>query len=184
MRDPKVDGTKVVCGPCRLSYVHLINPEQVCGQGEPKFTVSVLIPKTETKTIAAINKALETAKENGKQKVWGGTIPNKLDIPLRDGDIDKEGDENYAGQYYVSAKSLRRPGIIDKNKEPLTSEDDVYSGMWGLVSITLFPYDKAGKKGVGVGLNNVMKTKDDERFGGGASAETDFADYTDDDDDM
>ena len=134
--------------------------------------------------MAAIQQAIEYAKKAGVAAKWGGKEPKKLDMPLKDGDLDKD-DEVYEGMYYVNAKCTTRPGIVDVKKNIITDEEDVYSGMWAIVSVTFFPYDASGNKGVACGLNNVMKTKDDAHLGGRVSAQADFEDinYGDDDDD-
>ena len=186
MIEPKIkNDTTVVFGPCRLSYTHLFQkytPEGDSSQG--KYMTNVLIPKDEKKTIKAIEAAIEAAKKNAITGKWGGREPKKLDLPLRDGD-DKE-DEIYEGHFYVNAKCNSRPGIVDKKCNPIVDEDDVYSGMWAVVSVTFYGYDVSGNRGIACGLNNVMKTKDDERLGGRTSAANDFdgVEIDDDDDDL
>ena len=102
-------------------------------------------------------------------------------MPLRDGD-DKD-DEVYEGMLYVNAKSNTRPGIVDRDKNPIADEEEIYSGVWAIVSVTFYPYDTNGNRGVACGLNNIMKFKDDEKLGGRTSAENDFADIDNEDDD-
>ena len=143
---------------------------------------NVLIPKDEKETVKALKDAIEAAKKAGIVSKWDGKEPKKLDMPLRDGDTDKEDDDVYAGNYYVNAKCVTRPGVVDKHRSPIVDEDDVYSGMWAVVSVTFFPYNVSGNKGVACGLNNVMKTKDDERLGGRTSAESDFSEVDMEDD--
>lgn len=179
----KNDGKTVVFGPCRLSYTHLFSkysPDNDPDNG--KYMTNVLIPKEEKETVKALNAAIEAAKKAGIVSKWDGKEPKKLDLPLRDGDTDKEDDEIYADHYFVNAKCVSRPGVVDKHKSPITDEDDVYSGMWAIVSVTFFPYNVSGNKGVACGLNNVMKTKDDKRLGGRTSAENDFGDIDMEDD--
>ena len=116
---------------------------------------------------------------------WGGKEPKKLDLPLRDGDTDKEDDDVYADHFFINAKATTRPGVIDRDKSPIVDEEEMYSGVWAVVSVTFFPYDVSGNRGVAVGLNNVMKYKDDTRLGGRSSAESDFAEIdTEDDEDL
>lgn len=182
MKDPVQNGNKVVFGPCRLSYTHLFNKYTPDGGGDGKYMTNVLIPKSEKKTIAAIEAAIEVAKKSGIVGKWGGKEPKKLDMPLHDGD-DKE-DENYTDHLFVNAKCNQRPGIVDKNKNPITDEEEIYSGVWAYVSVTFYPYDVNGNKGVACGLNNIMKFKDDECFGGRMSAENDFNGFGDEDDDL
>lgn len=185
MMKPKIQGTKVVFGPCRLSYAHLLEkyvPKDNAGQG--KYMTSVLIPKDEKETIKAIEAAIEEAKKTGLTSKWGGKLPKKYDHPLRNGD-DKEDNPEYAGHFYITAKTDSRPGIVNMKREPIVDEEEVYSGMWAYVSVNAFPYNTNGN-GVSFSLHNVMKFKDDERFGGGRdTAENDFTDLdTEDDDDL
>jgi hypothetical protein len=143
---------------------------------------NVLIPKSEKETIKAIQSAIEEAKKQAIVVKWGGKEPKKLDMPLRDGD-DKE-DEIYDGHFFVNAKSNTRPGIVDKNKVPIVDEDEIYSGVWAIISVTFYGYEVSGNRGVACGLNNIMKFKDDDRLGGRVSAEADFegVDLPEDDD--
>lgn len=180
MIDPILKGNKVVFGPCRLSYTHLFHPYSVDG-GDGKYQTNVLIPKSEKKTVEALKKAIETAKGMGVTGKWGGKEPKKLDEPLHDGD-DKD-DEVYRDNYYVNAKCKTHPGVTDRHHNPITDEEEMYSGVWAYVSVTFFPYDTNGNRGIAVGLNNVMKFKDDDSLGGRASADSDFSEIKDDDDD-
>ena len=185
MITPQVKESKVIFGPCRLSYTHVFNRYNPDGdQANGKYMTNVLIPKDEKETIAAINKAIDAAKKQAIVSKWGGKEPKKLDMPLRDG--DEKDDENYEGHLFVNAKSNTRPGIVDRKKVPIVDEEEIYSGVWAIVSITFFGYDKNGNRGVACGLNNIMKFKDDEHFGGRVSAESDFGgvDLDDDDDDL
>lgn len=185
MITPQVKENKVIFGPCRLSYTHVFNRYNPDGdQADGKYMTNVLIPKDEKETIEAINKAIAEAKKQAIVSKWGGKEPKKLDMPLRDG--DEKDDENYEGHLFVNAKSNTRPGIVDRKKVPIVDEEEVYSGVWAIMSVTFFGYDKNGNKGVACGLNNIMKFKDDEHFGGRVSAESDFGDVDlgDDDDDL
>lgn len=182
MITPIVKDTKVVFGPCRLSYTHVFakyNPGDDNVDG--KYMTNVLIPKEEKETVKAIQAAIEAAKKAGIVSKWSGKEPKKLDMPLRDG--DDKGDDVYDGCYFLNAKSSTRPGIVDKKKVPIVDEEEVYSGVWAIMSVTFFAYDKSGNKGVACGLNNIMKFKDDEHLGGRASAENDFADIDAEEDD-
>jgi hypothetical protein len=146
-----------------------------------KFMTNVLIPKSEKETVKALQQAIEAAKKAAIASKWGGKEPKKLDLPLRDGD-DKD-DENYEDMWYVNAKCNTRPGIVDKDMNPITDEEEIYSGVWCYVSVTFYGYDVSGNRGIACGLNNLKKFKDDDKFGGRVSAESDFGDLDDDDDD-
>ena len=181
MKDPKiVNETKVVFGPCRLSFTHVFNKYSPNGEGDGKYMTNVLIPKSEKKTIKALEQAIEAAKKAGVVSKWGGKEPKKLDIPLHDGD-DKD-DDVYQDHFYINAKCKTRPGVVDKSKNPIVDEEEMYSGVWAFVSVTFYAYDASGNRGVACGLNNLMKFKDDDHLGGRVSADSDFADIDDVDD--
>lgn len=164
----------------RLSYVHLDAPWSGSENNEKKYGVSLIIPKTDKATIEAVEKAVETAKAEGKSKKWGGTIPKKLSLPLRDGDEEKE-DEAYQGSLFMNASSKQPVKCFNRLKEEI-DPSQIYSGAWGLVSLKMFPYDANGNKGVGVGLNQVLYWADDEPLGGGSNG-NDFEDLDIEDDD-
>lgn len=182
MITPTIKDTKVVFGPCRLSYTHVFTKYAPDGDTDNgKYMTNVLIPKSEKQTVKALQQAIEAAKKAGIVSKWGGKEPKNLEMPLRDGDTDKD-DEVYEGCYFLNAKSSTRPGICDKNKAPIVDEEEIYSGVYAYVSVSFYPYDKNGNRGVACGLNNIMKFKDGERLGGRTSAENDFADIDAEDD--
>ncbi len=185
MIDPKiVNETKVIFGPCRLSYVHLFEKYAFDGANEGKYSANILIPKEEKKTIKAIQDAIEAARKAALVSKWGGKTPKKVMLPLNDGD-EREDDDVFADHFYLNAKASTRPGVVDRQKNAIMDEEEIYSGVWAIVSVTFYGYDVSGNKGVACGLNNVMKFKDDERLGGRVSAERDFdgVDFDDDIDD-
>lgn len=177
--------TKVVIGKVRLSYVNVFQSRTIGDDDRAKYSASIIIDKEDKKTIAKIEAAIEAAKNEGKGK-WGGKIPKNIKLPLRDGDIDREDDEAYAGKYFFNASSNYKPQVIDRFKQTIEDPDELYSGCYAYVSINFYPYDFNGSKGVAAGLNNIMKVAEGERLGGVASAETDFADIEleDDEDSM
>lgn len=173
--------TKVITGLVRFSYAQVFHPKAVNEGDEPKYSISILIPKTDTVTLEKINKAIEAAKAQGMSKIGkNGKIPTNIKLPLRDGDTEREDDENYAGCFFLNASSFRQPGIIDKDRQAILDEDEFYSGCYGRASINFYAFNSNGNKGIAVGLNNLQKLKDGERLAGGASAEEDFADDFDD----
>ena len=177
--------TKVTTGEVRFSYAHVFEPQSIEGS-EPKYSVSILIDKDDKKTLARVKKAIEAAKQAGAAK-FGGKVPANLKLPLRDGDVDREDDEVYAGKYFIKANCKTKPGLIDKAGNPIIDSTEFYSGCYGHASITFYAFNTSGNKGIACGLNNIMKTRDGEALGGRAKAEDDFADlidsYADDDDD-
>jgi len=177
--------TKVVTGVVRFSYVHVWEPTAIEEGGEKKYSVSLIVPKSDKQTIARINAAIAAAKEQGRNTKFGGKIPANLKTPLRDGDIDRPDDEAYANSYFINASCKTKPGIVDKNTQPILNPDEVYSGCYGRASITFYPFDKAGNRGIACGLNHLQKLKDGEHLGGRSTAEADFSDdftFEEDDD--
>lgn len=171
-----VTETKVITGTVRFSYAHVWEAVAINDSGKPKFSVSILIPKSDKITLNKIKRAVEAAKAQGKDSKWKGKIPANLKLPLRDGDEDRPDDDVYAGHYFINASSSTRPGIVDKDRNQILDKEQFYSGCYGMASINFYPFDTNGNKGVACGLNNLMKTADGDPLGGRQSAEDDFAD--------
>lgn len=165
--------TKVVTGEVRFSYVNVFEPKSINGSDE-KYSVSLLIDKRDTKTIEAIERAIEAAKQAGVAK-FGGKIPPVLKLPLRDGDTERPDDENYAGKVFVNANCKTKPGLIEKNGMKIIDTTEFYSGCYGKASVTFYAFNSNGNKGIACGLNNIMKTRDGEPLGGRSKATDDFA---------
>ena len=163
--------TKVIV-PCRFSYLHCWEPAAVNG-GEPKYSVSAIIDKKDTKTINAIKAAIEQAKKDSVSK-WGGKVPANLHLPLRDGDIDRPDDEAYADCYFFNANSRQAPQVVDAKVQPILDQSEVYSGCYGKISVTFYGYNANGNRGIAAGLGNIQKLKDGESLGGRSNAADDF----------
>ena len=181
----KQNNTKVVTGIVRLSYANVWEPKSING-GDPKYSCSIIIPKTDTVTIEKIRRAIEAAYHEGEGKLKGNSkfLPalEDLKLPLRDGDRERKGDPNYAGCMFINANSSAAPGIVDIDRQPILERSEVYSGVYGRASINLYAFNSNGNKGIACGLNNLQLIRAGEPLGGKASAESDFA--TDDDEDF
>ncbi len=181
------NSTKVITGPTtRWSYANVWEPKAING-GTPKYSVSLIIPKTDTKTIAKIKAAIQAAYRDGESKLKGNSkkVPalSVLKTPLRDGDAERPDDEAYANSYFINANSTTAPGIVDADRQTIIDRSEVYSGVYGRASINFFAFNSNGNKGIACGLNNLQKIADGEPLGGKSRAEDDFADLDDDDDD-
>jgi hypothetical protein len=165
--------TKVITGKCRLSFVNIFKPVVGMDGGEPKYSVCLLIPKTDKATVKKIKDAVEAAKADGIS-LWGGKVPGNLKTPLRDGDAERADRPEYAGMYFMNVSSKKKPGVVDANRNDIDDESEVYSGCYGRASINFYAYSNRSK-GVGAGLNNIQKIADGERFGGGANPSDDFS---------
>jgi hypothetical protein len=171
--------TKVITGKARLSYANVWEPKSING-GDEKYSVSLIIPKSDTKTVNEIKAAIEAAKQEGKAK-FGGKIPASLKTPLRDGDVDRAEDEAYKNSYFINANSKDKPQIVDKNVKPVLDQSEVYSGCYGRASITFYAFNQNGNKGVACGLGNLQKIADGEPLSGRSRAEDDFSSADDED---
>lgn len=176
----KTNTTKVVTGIVRLSYANVWEPASINGSN-PKYSVSLIIPKSDTDTIAKINAAIDAAIEHGVGK-FGGKKPNKaaLKLPLRDGDTERD-DEAYKGSFFVNANSTTAPQIVDRAVNPILDRSEVYSGCYARVSINFYAFNSNGNRGIACGLGNIQKVRDGEPLGGKSSAADDFATDVDDD---
>ena len=180
-----VNPTKVITGVnTRLSYANVWDPKSING-GAPKYSVSLIIPKSDTKTIDKINAAIQAAYEEGQSKLKGNgkSVPalTVIKTPLRDGDLERPDDEAYKGCYFINANSATAPGIVDADRQPILERSEIYSGVYARASINLYAFNSNGNKGIACGLNNLQKIRDGEPLGGKSRAQDDFA--TDDDDD-
>jgi hypothetical protein len=175
---------KVITGKCRVSYANLNEPKSING-GKPKYSVSIIIPKSDTDTLGKIQAAIQAAYTEGESKLKGNgkIVPPlvSLKTPLRDGDVDRPADEAYENSFFVNANSDEAPGIVDRAKIPILDRSEIYSGMYARFSINFFAFNNNGSKGIACGLNHVQKLSDGTPLGGKSRAEDDFATDFDDD---
>ena len=180
-----INPTKVLTGVnTRWSYVNAWEPKSING-GAPKYSVSLIIPKSDTKTIEKIQAAIQAAYDEGQDKLKGNgkSVPalSVLKTPLRDGDAERPDDEAYADSYFINANSGTAPGIVDADRQPILDRSEVYSGVYGRASINFYAFNSNGNKGIACGLNTLQKIKDGEPLGGKSRAEDDFDTEEDDD---
>lgn len=172
--------TKVITGPkTRWSYANVWDPKSING-GDPKYSVSLIIPKSDKATVSKIKAAIQAAYEEGESKLRGNgkVVPalSALKTPLRDGDTDRPGDDAYANAYFVNANSSTAPGIVDADRNPILDRSEVYSGVYGRASINFYAFNSNGNRGIACSLNNLQKVRDGEPLGGKSRAEDDFDD--------
>jgi hypothetical protein len=181
MANKTTSPTKVVI-PCRMSFANIWEPRSINGSDE-KYSVSCIIPKSDKATLEKIHKAVEAAKEDAKGKKWGGKIPANLKLPLRDGDIDRPDDENYANCMFINATSKDAPQIVDRKVQPILDPMECGSGDYCNVSVNFYGFSASGNRGVAAGLGNVQLVKHGERLSGKATAASDFEEIEGEDDD-
>ena len=178
----KTGKTSMHIGPASLNYCHLLEPYAAEGVDEKdaKYSVQIRILKTDKANLAIIQQIVkEIYGSEAAQKKWGSAKPDPKKMMaelLHDGDekAAETGDESYKGCYYLNAKSVGKPGVVDRFNNPITNPDEAHSGMIGVVSVNFYPYAVSGKKGIGCGLNNVLKLEEGEAIASRQSPESDF----------
>lgn len=180
-----MDSTKVVTGKVRFCYVNVFEPTAMNDGDTPKYNICILIPKSDTKTLDAINKAIEAAKIAGKAKIAdkNGKIPVTLKTPLRDGDEERGDDPAFEDMMFINANTTRRPAIVDRSLNEIMSKEEFYSGCYGRASLNFYAFN-VQSKGIAAGLQNLQKLEDGEPLAGGSTAEEDFGgsnEWSDDD---
>lgn len=176
---------KVITGTdTRWSYANVWEAKSI-NSGTPKFSVSLIIPKSDTRTVAKVKAAIEAAYREGEAKLKGNgkSVPplSAIKSPLRDGDIERPDDSTYANAYFINANATTAPGIVDADRQPIIDHSEVYSGVYGRASISFYAFNSNGNKGIACGLNNLQKIRDGEPLGGKSRAEDDFATEADED---
>lgn len=172
--------SRIVIKNARLSYANVWEPKPVKDdpEGKKRYSAALIISKSDTKTIKAIEKAIEEAKIEGKSKLANqkGVIPKNIKLPLRDGDEDRPDDEAYEGCYFINANATadHPPKIVDRAVEPILDRSEVYSGCYANVSVDFYAFNTRGNLGIACGLGNIQKVRDGERLTGERSAEDDF----------
>jgi hypothetical protein len=172
-------GTRVIVKKARLSFPYLFTPRPAAQEGqEPKFQVMLLIDKKDKATIKALRAAEDEAKEIGKSTKFSGKIPANLASIIKDADEDGTAEDypEREGHLYMTVSSNQKfkPGVVDKNVQEVMDQSEVYSGVYANVSITAFPYNTNGNKGITFGLNNVQVLGYGDSLGGGKRAEEEF----------
>lgn len=163
--------TKCITPEFRASYARVFEPAEQ-PNGDLAYSVQMIFPKdTDLSGMKAAAEAAMT-KLFGEKSKW----PKGYWNPFRDGDEERDAPE-YQNAIFVLAKTKNQPGIVDPNVQPILSAEDFYSGCYARASIVFYAFDKNGNKGIGVGLNNIMKTRDGDRLDGKRSAEEDFASF-------
>lgn len=173
--------TAVTTNRARLSYEHLFRPYAHQQNQEPKYSVTVLVPKTDVETKRRIDAAIAAATNAGVSKCWNGAKPPVLAVPVYDGDGVRPNGEHFGaeckGCWVFTASSKNAPQVVDLSLNPIINQSEVYSGCYARVNVNFFPYNSNGKRGIGCGLNAVQKLEDGEPLGGGISAAEAFGSF-------
>lgn len=167
---------KVITSPLvRWAYVNVWYPKTTKFRKEPKYSIQLIIPKSDLDTVKKIQQAIKNVYEQDKAKFKGMSIVN-IKKPLKDGDENKSDDVNYNNAYYLDATCLTAPEIVDKQLRPITQHSEVYSGVYGRASISFYAFNKGGEVGIACSLNALQKWSDGERLGYSVKAKEEFDD--------
>ncbi len=177
--------TVVVTGKnTRFSYLNANEPKTPMGGGEPKYSVSLIIPKSDAVTVAKIRAAIQAAYVEGESKLRGNSrvTPDldSLKIPLRDGDKERKGDAAYANAWFLNANSTIKPKAFDADGNEIIDSSELYSGIYGKAKINFYAYNANGNKGIAAGFQGLKKLRDGEHLGGFSVSASDFDDDDDD----
>lgn len=180
--------TQITTGRVRLSYCNLFTPRASQEGGALKYSVTLIIPKKDTKTLKKIEAAIDAAKATYLSKHSGKKLPSNLKSTLHDGDGERPNGGEFGPEckdsWVITCSSNNKPVVVGPDKSPITEPSEVYSGCYGRAILNFYVYDTAGNKGVSAGLNGIMKLSDGEPLMGGIVTDEDWDDDFDDDDDM
>jgi hypothetical protein len=157
----------------RSTFAFVFEPRET-PNGELKYSTGMIFSKDDLAILRPVAQAIVdvTAKKFGIDwKKW----PKNLKCPIGDGDEERDGKE-WENSWFLNAGSKSKPGIVDRNLDPIIDREEFYSGCFARASLTFYAYDTSGNKGVGTGLNNLIKWEDGDRLDGSTSAEDDFKD--------
>lgn len=154
----------------RVSFPHVFKPHAAEEGQEAKYSLTLLFPKNVSL------KEMEVAATNAAIEAWGADKkkwPRGYKWPFRDGDT-REDYEGYPGHIFVAARSKKRPGLIDGQKNAILDEEAFYPGCYAKATLIAFAYKKSGNVGIAFSLQNIQKLGDGESLSGRRSAEQDF----------
>ena len=178
--------TQITTGKVRFSYCNLFTPRAVQEGATPKYSVTLLIPKSDKATMQKIKAAMDEAKQKFMASNSGKKLPTNLKSTLHDGDGERpnggEFGEECKGCYVITVSSNNKPVLVHADKTPLTDPQELYSGCYGRAIINFYVYDTQGNKGISAGLNGIMKLYDGEPLGGGVVTDSDWDDGWEDED--
>lgn len=172
--------SKLVTGKVRFSYVNIFEAREDQNGGDPKYSVTLLIPKSDTATVSKIKAAITEAREAFCKKNGANALPAKPNHTLHDGDGTRDSGDPYGpeckGCYVITVSSKQKPVIVDSFRNPITDPQEVYSGAYGRAAINFYGYSRNGKKGISAGLLSIQKLSDGEPLGGAMGSADDFDD--------
>lgn len=172
----QTDARNVTTGEVRLSFVNLYTPRANQPGQEPKYSVTLLIPKSDMATMQRVQAGLAAAHKQGVEKgFWAaGAQPKTV---LYDGDGLRPQGEPFGpeckGHWVMRASSKQQPSVVDFSLNPIMDQTKVYSGVFGRVNIEFYAFNNQSK-GIGAQLGPVQITREGEALVSRVTAEQAF----------
>lgn len=164
--------SKIQLKNVRLSFPSVFHRAVFEGT-EGKYEATFLIDKEDVKTKKVIDDAIAAAIAEAKIKV-----PSDKRC-LKDGDESEY--DGYEGNWSLKAANSKRPTVINRDKTPLTEEDEVvYAGCYVNAIVDFWVQNNKYGKRVNANLYGIQFLKDGEPFGMGPVDVTDDFDDLDD----
>jgi hypothetical protein len=161
--------SKIKIASARLSFPSLFNTSQFGGDDTGKYEATFILDKGEhAQTIAQIQAQINELMKNELK----GKIPSDK-ICLKDG--DESGRPEFEGKMTIKASTKRRPLVINRDKSPITAEDNIiYAGCYVHGIISLWAQVNGFGKRINASLDGVQFARDGEPFGDGGISANEF----------
>lgn len=166
---------KIITNKVRGSYVNVFQPRFNELSNKEEYSMVILIPKSDKQTVEKIKRTIDLKRA----EKFGQKMPVNFRNPLRDGDVEKEGDPAYKDHYFVTLKSSTKVGVVDWRLEDVLEPSEFISGDYCRVSMIPYAYDVSGNRGVGFGLGNVQVLEKGEPLASVSRPEDDFDEWND-----
>jgi len=171
---------KFVTNEVRLTFVHISAPNpKLSGPTGAKYTLCALVPKSDAEGVKKLRDYVDSIIELNKP-FWGGKIPDNLNNPLKDGDIERSKYPEFANHYYFNCGTKFKPTVYNLERQEVLDPTQIYSGMYARLCVAGFSYSFSGKNGISLGLESIQKTRDGESLFGRSNPAEVFADEPDD----
>lgn len=157
-------------GQCAFVNLLVAKPGLNPAEGS-KYSIILIFDK-EAQATPEFARMKEAVKKAIVDK-WGANPPSGLKAPFRPS--AEKADKGFpADCVFISISSKLKPEVVDAEGLDVFEASQLYTGMIGRASLSIYAYDKGGNKGVSFGLNNFQKLAAGERKYGKSSAASDF----------
>ena len=169
----------------RLAFVQVFEKRAFSEEMEPVYSLTLLLDPNDPEN----KKSIETIKNHAKdmmKEAWGSTRVQIKHCCFGDADEDGLAYDGFEGMFYVRLKNKRRPLALDRQRTPISAEDNVlYSGCYGNVSMDMW-CQKSSKfgKNISGNLRGVQFMRDAEPFVGSKVSENEFEDESEKEDEL